>query len=82
VNLTKADATKLGSRKLPAYVVGIDAISEAAYIQHVPAGAKRGFAGISCRVRLDCKTIRKLWNEVEDFWASRPAGLGASGFEG
>jgi hypothetical protein len=82
VRLTSADAKKLGRMKLPAYVVGIDVISGAAYIRHVPAGAKRGFRGISCRRRLNCAAIRRLWNEVEDFWNSRPKGLEASGFEG
>jgi hypothetical protein len=82
VRLTNADAKKLGTMKLPAYVVGIDVRSEAAYIRHVPAGAKKGFHGISCRRPLNCKAIRRLWQEVEDFWNSRPKGLDASIFEG
>jgi hypothetical protein len=82
VGLKSADAKKLGTMKVPAYVVGIDVISGAAYIRHVPAGATRGFRRISCRRRLNCKAIRSLWNEVEKFWNSRPSGLDASGFEG
>src|SRR5207249_6064012 len=75
VTLTKNDARKLGTMRLPAYVVGIDVISGTAYIRHVPAGATRGFAGISVRHSLNCRAIRKLWNEVEDFWNSRPQGM-------
>jgi hypothetical protein len=82
VRLPNADAKKLGTMKLPAYVVGIDVISGAAYIRHVPAGAKKGFQGISCRRPLNCRAIRRLWQEVENFWNSRPKGLDSSTFEG
>jgi hypothetical protein len=75
VRLKKADAKKLGRMKLPAYVVGIDVLSGAAYIRHVPAGSRTGFQGIPCRRRLDCRAIRRLWNEVEDFWNSMSKGL-------
>jgi hypothetical protein len=81
VRLKKADAKKLGRMKLPAYVVGIDVLSGAAYIRHVPAGSRTGFQGIPCRRRLDCRAIRRLWNEVEDFWNSMSKGLETSGFE-
>ena len=80
VALTKNDARKLGTMRLPAYVVGIDVISGAAYIRHVPAGAATGFAGISVRRPLNCRAIRKLWNEVEEFWNSRPQGMADSDF--
>jgi hypothetical protein len=82
VRLTGADARKLGTMKMPAYVVGIDVIEGAAYLRHVPAGATGGFSSISCRRRLNCGAIRRLWNEVEAFWNSRPTGLDASEFEG
>ena len=75
VRLTAADAKKLGSMKVPAYVVGIDVLSGVAYIQHVPAGAKKGFVGISTRRSLNCRAIRRIWNDVEDFWKSRPVGM-------
>jgi hypothetical protein len=82
VRLKGPDAKKLGTMKIPAYVVGIDVVSGAAYIRHVPAGAKKGFKSISCRRRLNCLAIRRLWEEVEAFWTSRPSGLDDSGFEG
>jgi hypothetical protein len=61
--------------KVPAYVVGIDVLSGVAYIQHVPAGARKGFVGISTRRPMNCRAIRKIWNDVEDFWKSRPVGM-------
>ena len=54
---TAADAKKLGSMKVPAYFVGIDVLSGVAYIQHVPAGARKGFVGISTRRSLNCRAI-------------------------
>jgi hypothetical protein len=81
VRLKKADANKLGRMRLPAYVVGIDVLSGAAYIRHVPAGSRTGFEGISCRRQLDCPAIRTMWNEVEAFWKSMSTGLETSAFE-
>jgi hypothetical protein len=80
VRLEAADAVKLGTMKVPVYVVGIDIRSGKAYIRNVPAGATKGFVGIPTRRPLNCKAIKKLWNEVEAFWISRPAGMTSSGF--
>jgi hypothetical protein len=46
VTLKQADARKLGRMKIPAYVVGVDAWTEATFIKHVPAGTLKGFTGI------------------------------------
>jgi hypothetical protein len=80
VTLKASDAVKLGTMKVPAYVVGIDVLSGKAFIRNVKAGAKRGFSGIPTRHLLGCKAIRRLWHEVEEFWKSRPRGMTASGF--
>jgi hypothetical protein len=80
VKLKAKDAKKLGNMKVPAYVVGIDVLSGKAFIRNVPAGAQMGFTGISVRRPLNCKTIRKLWNEVEAFWKARPQGMTNSAF--
>jgi hypothetical protein len=82
VTLKASDAVKLGTMKVPAYVVGVDVLSGKAYIRNVKAGAKRGFTGISTRNPLDCRAIKKLWNEVERFWKSRSRGMTDSGFGG
>jgi hypothetical protein len=80
VTLEAAAAVKLGNMKVPAYVVGIDIRSGKAYIRNVPAGATKGFTGISTRRPLNCRAIKKLWNEVNDFWSSQPAGMTSSSF--
>jgi hypothetical protein len=80
VTLKSADAKKLGRMKVPVYVVGIDVLSDKAYIKNVRAGATRGFTSISTRRPLNCRAIRQLWNEVEAFWKSRPDGLTTSIF--
>jgi hypothetical protein len=80
VTLKAADAVKLGKMKVPAYVVGIDIYSGKAFIRNVPAGATRGFTGISVRHPLNCKAIKMLWNEVDGFWRSRPGGMTSSKF--
>lgn len=75
VRLKAADAKKIGKMKIPAYVVGIDVLSGKAYIQHIPAGTRKGFTSISTRRPLNCKAIKMIWNEVEEFWKSRPTGM-------
>jgi hypothetical protein len=80
VTLKAADAVKLGEMKVPVYVVGIDILSGKAYIKNIKAGATKGFTGISTRRPLNCRAIRKLWNEVEAFWKSRPQGMTRSHF--
>jgi hypothetical protein len=80
VTLKAADARKLGTMKVPVYVVAVDVLSGRAYVKHVKAGATRGFHGISARRPLNCRAIRQLWNEVEAFWKSRPEGLTTSVF--
>ncbi len=78
VRLTAADARKLGAMKVPVYFVGIDAISGRAYIRHVPAGTKKGFKGVYTRRPLNCQAIRKIWNEVEEFWTLLAGGMTTS----
>lgn len=80
VRLKPDDAVKIGRMKVPAYVVGIDVLSGEAYIRHVAAGATKGFTGISTLRKLNCKAIKKLWTEVENFWNTRPGGLTVSNF--
>ena len=79
VRLKRADAAKIGTMKVPAYVVGVDVHSEKAYIRHVPAGTTKRFRGIPTRRPLNCRTIKKLWAEGEQFWKTRPEGLTTSG---
>jgi hypothetical protein len=80
VTLKAAHARKLGTMKVPVYVVGIDVLSGKACIKNVRFGATKGFSGISTRRPLNCRAIRQLWNEVEAFWKSRPEGLTTSIF--
>jgi hypothetical protein len=80
VRLNQSEAVKLGTMKVPVYVVGIDVYSGNAYIRNVKSGATRGFSGIPTRHRLNCKAIKMLWNEVQAFWNARPDGLMASEF--
>jgi hypothetical protein len=64
VKLKQADARKLGKMKIPAYVVGVDAWSGAAFIKHIPSGTTKGFtASTGSRVfnfafRPQCRTAR------------------------
>jgi len=75
VRLEPTDAEKIGSMKVPAYLVGIDVLSGRAYIRHIPAGTTKGFKGVFTRNPLNCKAIKKIWKDVEEFWKSRPAGM-------
>jgi hypothetical protein len=75
IGVKRSDVEKLRAMGMPAYVVGIDIVSEKAYIKAITPSIKRGMSGIPTRAPLNCKTIRKLWDEVEDFYQKRPGAL-------
>jgi hypothetical protein len=82
VRLRQEDARKIGTMAMPVYVVGIDVWSGEGYIRPVLSGTTKGFTGISTRFRLNCRAIRKLWQEVEEFWNQRSGRFHSSEFEG
>jgi hypothetical protein len=78
VGLSKEDVEKLKAVHARTYVVGIDIQKERGYILAITSATKRGFSRLPTKHPLNCKTIKALWNEVDDYWKSMKAMLPSS----
>lgn len=66
--VSASDINKLKRYEAPVYVVGVDTESEEGFLMGVTASSER-MNGIPTYHRLDCGTIERLWNEVNDYWS-------------
>jgi hypothetical protein len=80
VNVDREDAQRMAASPLPAYVVGIDEPREVGYLLSMNEPRQAGPGGLPARHRLDCGNLKRLWEEVRDFWASRNMVLTGSHF--
>src|SRR5205085_1684776 len=71
VQVSKDDVKKLKQSNLPTYVVGIDIDLERGYVVAITQGSKGQISGIPTRKPLNCRTIKALWKEVDEYWKSR-----------
>lgn len=73
VRVTQKDIRRLKRTVFPTYVVGIDIDSECGFIKRISKDQDKEFVGISAlpRHRLNCRSIKKLWSEVEQFWKNQ-----------
>jgi hypothetical protein len=80
VNVHKDDVQRMVASPIPAYVVGIDEPREVGYLLSMNEPRPAGLGGLPARHRLDCRNLRRLWHEVQSFWASRSTLLVGSHF--
>lgn len=71
VKLSKNDTAQLKKAPGPAFLVGIDIASGNGYFVQLTARSPRSFASIPLRHRLNCKNIKKIWQQVDDYWRAR-----------
>jgi hypothetical protein len=71
VSVGKKDIDKLKQIHAPTYVVGIDIDRACGYIVAVTKTAARGIYGIPVRNSLNCRTLKALWKEVDDYWKAK-----------
>jgi hypothetical protein len=71
VTVTAEDVEKLKRIHAPAYVVGIDIERVCGYITAITEASSGGIHGIPVRNSLNCRTLRALWKEVDDYWKAR-----------
>ena len=80
VGLTKKSLKKLQATHSPTYVVGIDIEGERGYILPITSSMNKGFSRLPTVFPLNCKTIKALWKEIDDYWKNKPAAPAASTF--
>jgi hypothetical protein len=71
VKVSKKDIKKLKRVTGPAYVVGIDIDLEVGFLVAFTDATGESLSAVPCTHRIDCNLIRKLWREVEQYWAQR-----------
>jgi hypothetical protein len=71
VSVSKEDVRTMVLYPAPTYIVGIDEVSEAGFLVAVFGSMKKSISSMSTRHRLDCATLRLLWEEVRDYWRGR-----------
>jgi len=80
INVGRTDVQRMIASPIPTYIVGIDEPQEAGYILSTNEPRQAGLGGLPCRHLLDCDSLKRLWHEVQTFWASRTMVLVGSTF--
>jgi hypothetical protein len=80
VNVDREDVHRMVASPIPAYVVGIDEPQEVGYLLSMNEPRQAGLGGLPARHLLDCGNLKRLWEEVRHFWASRNMVLVGSHF--
>jgi hypothetical protein len=80
VNVDREDVQRMIASPVPAYIVGIDEPQEVGYLLSMNESRRTGLGGLPARHVLDCDNLLRLWQEVQNFWASRDMVLAGSHF--
>jgi hypothetical protein len=70
VKVDKDDVEKLKTVPGPAFVIGIDIQNETGFILGITDKSK-SISGIPVSNKLNCRAIKKLWDEVNDYWKAK-----------
>jgi hypothetical protein len=80
VNVNRQEVQRMVASPIPAYVVGIDEPQGLGYLLSMNEPRRAGLGGLPARHLLDCGNLRRLWEEVQEFWSSRNMVLSGSQF--
>ncbi len=71
IAVSEGVVVKLKQIHAPVYVVGIDIDRVCGYISAITEASAGGIHGIPARHSLNCRTLRALWKEVNDYWKAK-----------
>ena len=73
VKITKSDVLKLRKVPAPTYIVGIDTTKPMGqgFIMAIDRSVTKGINGLPTKYPFDCRALKKLWAEVDDYWKAR-----------
>jgi hypothetical protein len=80
VNVGREGVQRMVASPVPAYLVGIDEPKKVGYLLSMNEPSRAGLGGLPARHRLNCDNLQRLWQEVQNFWASRDMVLAESHF--
>jgi hypothetical protein len=71
VQVSEKDMRRMLAYPAPTYVVAVHEDEERAFIISVHGTASDAIASITTAHEMTCETLRRLWDEVRNFWLSR-----------
>jgi hypothetical protein len=55
----------------PTYLVGVDENQERAFVVAICGRMRGGISSITTAHELNCRTLKRLWDEVREYWKQR-----------
>ena len=80
VEVSEKDIRRMVAYPAPTYVVGVHEAEERAFIISVHGTMSEAVPSITTAHELTCETLRRLWDEVLEFWRSHEMAQPASVF--
>jgi hypothetical protein len=80
VEVSEEDVRRMVAYPAPTYVVGVQEDEERAFIVSVHGTMSEAIPSITTAHELTCATLRRLWDEVREFWQGRDMARSASSF--
>jgi hypothetical protein len=77
VKLSARDTAGLKQAPGPAFLVGIDITTRRGYFVQLTARSPKSYSSLPLRHRLNCRNLKKIWQQVDAYWGARsmlPAG--------
>jgi hypothetical protein len=71
VEVSEKDVRRMAAYPAPTYVVGVHEDEERAFVISVHGVMAEAIASVTTAHELTCETLRRLWDEVRDFWHAR-----------
>jgi len=80
VGVSEPDVRRMVAYPAPTYVVGVHEDQERAFIISVHGAMSEAIPSVTTAHELTCDTLRRLWDEVREFWQGRDMARLASSF--
>lgn len=68
IDVPATDVQRMATHQAPAYVVAVYEPDERAFLLSVHGGMRNRIRSITTAHELTAETLRRLWEEVRDFW--------------
>jgi hypothetical protein len=80
VQVHEADVRRMLTFPAPTYVIGVQDEAERAFVVSVHGNAPAAIPSVTTAHELNADTLRRLWDEVREFWQVRDTARSASWF--
>jgi hypothetical protein len=80
VEVSEQDVRRMVAFPAPTYVVGVHEDEERAFIISIHGTMSESIPSITTAHELTCDTLRRLWDEVREYWRDREMSRSASFF--